>query len=127
MNNINIWDKRFIISITQNEFNNLIHKIVKSDVSYIEIDWKKIKTESDLYKIFSEKIKFPDYFWNNWNAFWDIMTDNYFINKDIIISITNIDNLLSEDNESNKIFLKDLIYLLSTKFIDVKIQVFIIE
>jgi hypothetical protein len=36
------------------------------------------------------------------------MTDDYFINKDIIISIKNIDDLLSQDYESNKIFLETL-------------------
>jgi hypothetical protein len=55
------------------------------------------------------------------------MTDDYYINKDIIISIKNIDNLLSEDYSSEKIFLKTLVELLFTKFIDVKVQVFIIE
>ena len=127
MNNFNIQDKNFIMTVKENELNSLIKKQITHDIFYINIDWEKIKTQDQLYKAFSDVINFPDYFWSNWDAFWDIMTDDYFINKDIIISIKNIDDLLSQDYESNKIFLETLMWLLSTKFIDVKIQIFIIK
>jgi RNAse (barnase) inhibitor barstar len=127
MNNFNIQDKNFIITIKENELNAVIEKTIKHEVFKINIDWEKIKTQDQLYKAFSDTIKFPDYFWNNWDAFWDVMTDDDFINKDLIITIKNMDDLLSQDYESKKIFLKELIYLLSTNFISVKVQIFIIK
>lgn len=124
---VNILEKKFIVSLNENEFNEILNKKNKSDFFIINIDWKKIYTALELYKLFWDIIGFPDYFWNNWNAFWDVMRDDYFITKDIIISIKNIDNLLNEDYEDKKIFLKDLIDLLSVPYLDKKIQVFIIN
>lgn len=39
----------------------------------IEIDLGDLKSSHELFDKFNEKLTFPDYFWNNWNAFYDVM------------------------------------------------------
>ena len=40
----------------------------------IEIDFEKITTEKEFYKIFKSKIELPEYFGDNLDALWDVMT-----------------------------------------------------
>lgn len=122
---INLWEKNFIISLSEKDFNKILNTKIKEDIFYINIDWGKVKNISELFECFSNIIWFPDYFWNNWDAFWDIITDDYFINRDIVIFLKNIDNLLIDNYEDKKIFLKELVYLLSVKYLEKKVQIFI--
>lgn len=122
---INLWEKNFIISLSEKDFNKILNTKIKEDIFCINIDWAKVKNISELFECFSNIIWFPDYFWNNWDAFWDIMTDDYFINRDIVIFLKNIDNLLIDNYEDKKIFLKELVYLLSVKYLEKKVQIFI--
>ena len=40
----------------------------------IEIDFEKITTEKEFYEIFKSKIELPEYFGDNLDALWDVMT-----------------------------------------------------
>ena len=93
----------------------------------IDIDWKLTENKNILYKQFSKIIWFPDYFWNNWDAFWDIMTDEDFVNKDLIIIIRNYNKLffwIKDWYEDQKILAKILLDLIQTELINTKIQIF---
>ena len=47
---------------------------------------KNIDNKSQLFNIFSNELKFPDYFGNNWDAFFECLTDlSFFKVKDILI------------------------------------------
>lgn len=73
----------------------------------IYIDWKEKNTKNDIFSIFSEKLGFPDYFWNNFDAFWDIMSNKEFkFNWNITIKIININTL--SDKQIFLDILKDL-------------------
>lgn len=39
------------------------------------IDFKDVKGIYDMFEIISTAMDFPDYFGNNWDAFWDCITD----------------------------------------------------
>lgn len=123
---INLHDKNFITTISEWEINDLMKTIDTDSIFLIHLDWKKIKTEFDIYECFSNIIHFPEYFWNNWDAFWDIMRDNDFITKDVNIFIKNINDLHIDYNDK-KIFFITLIKLLHVPYLNKKIQVFIIN
>lgn len=73
----------------------------------IYIDWKEKNTKNDIFSIFSEKLGFPDYFWNNFDAFWDIMSNKDFeFNWNITIKIINTDFIIDKKIVLN--ILKDL-------------------
>lgn len=39
------------------------------------IDLKEVNTVQELHDLLSTKLGFPDYYGNNWDAFWDMITD----------------------------------------------------
>lgn len=42
----------------------------------LKIDVSQIKSKSSLHELLYEKIKFPDYYGMNWDAFWDCIRDS---------------------------------------------------
>ena len=42
-------------------------------IKKISIDLNTVITRDDLFRIFASTFSFPDYFGNNWDAFFDIM------------------------------------------------------
>ncbi len=68
----------------------------------INIDLNNIKSKYEIFSIFSEKLGFPEYFWNNFDAFWDILSSkSYNFDWDITINILNLKKI----SEELKIFL----------------------
>jgi RNAse (barnase) inhibitor barstar len=50
------------------------------------------------FQLFSERLKFPDYFGNNWDAFYDGLTDlSWLKNRNSLIVIENYDLLQARD------------------------------
>ena len=121
---LNISENSFIISITENDTIDLK---MNMNVIFIELDWIFIQDKISLFSKFSQSIWFPEYFWNNWDAFGDVMTDSFFVNKDIIITIKNIDSLLSSSNEDKRIFSDILLDLINSSLIKTKIQIYTIK
>lgn len=39
----------------------------------LEIDLNNLRSSHELFDKFNQKLGFPNYFWNNWNAFYDVM------------------------------------------------------
>jgi ribonuclease inhibitor len=40
------------------------------------IDLKEVNTKQDLHSLLSDKFGFPDWYGNNWDAFWDLIGDS---------------------------------------------------
>jgi RNAse (barnase) inhibitor barstar len=91
----------------------------------INIDWKDIKTPIDLFNILKKDIDFPEYFWNNWDSFWDIINDKEFIKKDICISIYDLETMFIEWKD-RKIFKNMLLDWVASESITVDIEISII-
>lgn len=43
-------------------------------MSIISIDISNIKNVKELHSLLKEKLEFPDFYGENWNAFWDAIT-----------------------------------------------------
>jgi RNAse (barnase) inhibitor barstar len=111
-----------ILQIIENK--DLLNNDFKGTI--ISIDGSNIKIWYDLYERFILGIDFPKYFWRNWDAFWDIITDKYFINKDIVLIIENYWEMF-ELYDDKKIFSRILIDWLNCFYIDVNIEIYIIN
>lgn len=90
----------------------------------IILDGFDIRTKDDLYCVFKQSIDFPEYFWENWDAFWDIITDSYFISEDIYLVIKNYKDMFT-DNEDKQIFFCMLLDWLQNSLLDVDIYIYI--
>ncbi len=53
------------------------------------IDFRKIKYYLEMHRIIKESLDFPDYYGENWDAFWDCLTD--MIGDKIHIEILGLD------------------------------------
>lgn len=99
---------------------------MKNDYKKIIIDWDNVKNKKDLFNEFKRYITFPDYFWENWDAFWDIITDKYFVNYNIQIHINNYNKLFLR-KEDKKDFLLILINWLDCNYCNYDIEIYIIK
>ena len=84
------------------------------------IDFKDVNGIYNMFEIISTAMDFPDYFGNNWDAFWDCMTDIICINLEI--EIRNLDALNSELRENKEKFiclLKEIKHLDDDEWCDI--------
>jgi RNAse (barnase) inhibitor barstar len=94
-----------IISKNIKTFTAVEKEYFDKGYTIIEIDGEKILNKFDIFNIFSEKLQFPDYFGNNWDAFFDCIKDLSWIkNKNLIVLLKNID-----DKEIFKTLLEQLV------------------
>jgi RNAse (barnase) inhibitor barstar len=70
------------------------------------IDFKNVKGHFDMFEIISTAMEFPDYFGNNWDAFWDCLTDMR--GRPIHIEILGIDVLQQKCGEKAAIMVEAL-------------------
>jgi RNAse (barnase) inhibitor barstar len=71
------------------------------------INVEACSTKEELFSFFSEQLKFPDYFYGNWDSFEEIINDLP-LNSEVII-LYNIDLLLPDQLEDKSIFM-DIIH-----------------
>ena len=84
------------------------------------IDFKDVKGIYDMFEIISTAMDFPDYFGNNWDAFWDCMTDIICINLEIeILNLDALDSDLRKDKEKFLTLLKELKHLDNDEWCDI--------
>ena len=80
----------------------------KENWRVVSINGEAIKDKQDLFDIFSKKLNFPSYFGNNWDAFWDCITDLEWLGDvQVIIKIRKIECI------KDKITRKNLVELLA--------------
>ena len=87
-------------AILKQEEGAVYHKIVqrykKSEFNVVEVDGETIRTEQDIFNVFSVQLRFPSYFGNNWDAFFDCLTDLLWLkSKDTIILLRNVESIIS--------------------------------
>lgn len=67
----------------------------------VEIDFKIVKTKSDILDLFSNQLQFPSYFGQNWDAFWDCIKDlEWLKEKNTTVLIKNSDIVKDEQSYS---------------------------
>jgi len=108
--------KSFITSYTnEDDLKNKI-SLVWPEYIKLEIDWKDIKNKQSLFELFYKTINWPDYFWYNWSAFWDTISDQkYWIDKKLVIIIKDKNNLFIEEDDNNSI---NLLYEILIDLVD---------
>ena len=85
------------------------------------IDFKDVKNRFDMFEVISTAMDFPDYFGNNWDAFWDCITD--MANLEMQIDVLNFDALekiLKKDSDAFIELLTDFKYCYDGKWADLK-------
>lgn len=59
-------------------------------IKKIQLDLGTITTRNDLFQIFAIAFSFPDYFGNNWDAFFDLM---YSLDPQVFLEGEKIDSI----------------------------------
>ncbi len=86
------------------------------------IDFKDVNGVYDMFEIISTAMDFPDYFGNNWDAFWDCVTDINGIPLYIDIQNFNVlEEKLFEESEYLIDILKRLKHYGNDKYCDITI------
>lgn len=90
----------------------------------IEVDLNNIFTKQDLFDRFNQVFGFPEYFWNNWDAFNDVMgaldSDSNFVQKHdplptwIHIILLNFDLFHLNFNKDDLIIFMQIFFFLSS-------------
>lgn len=75
------------------------------------IDFKDVKGIYDMFEIISTAMDFPDYFGNNWDAFWDCLTDMYGSKVNIVFEgMEKLRKVFGEEAENDIAILKRILY-----------------
>lgn len=86
------------------------------------VDFKDVEGIYDMFEILSTALKFPNYFGNNWDAFWDCITDINGLPLYIDIHSFNIlKEKLSQEAECFLEILKQLKHYGNDKYYDITI------
>ncbi len=86
------------------------------------IDFKDVTSVYDMFEIISTEMDFPDYFGNNWDAFWDCMTDIICTNIEIeVLNLNALDSNLQKDKEKLLCLLEELKHLDNDEWYDITI------
>jgi RNAse (barnase) inhibitor barstar len=79
---------------------------LKGNIKIIEIDCKNCKNVEGLWKEYDKKGLLPDYFGNNWNAFYDsIFYFEFFEEYDLVVFILNDFNFLMKEEPIVSVFI----------------------
>ncbi|OMP68708.1 barstar family protein [Domibacillus epiphyticus] len=71
--------------------------------SVVSIDITKIKTVKELHLLLKERLEFPDYYGENWDAFWDCILDpNAMPEELMLVGWSELEKTLPSDGESMK-------------------------
>jgi RNAse (barnase) inhibitor barstar len=74
---------------------------IKMDI--IVIDFTNSKSTDEIHTKLKESLKFPDYYRNNWDAFWDMIYD--YIESPVIVKIIGLNRLPYELKNDGAIML----------------------
>lgn len=87
----------------------------------ISIDLNEIKTIEELHKILKIKLRFPDFYGDNWNALWDAITGLVAMPK--ILEFNNWDSFAERLRSDSAIFKKIIDDFNNLNYIDGKIEI----
>lgn len=77
-------------------------------MSHLYIDLSNVTSSAELHQLLKESLHFPDYYGENWNAFWDVITDVDFITLPDSITFVGysfLEKKLSEEAKCLKVCL----------------------
>lgn len=75
------------------------------------IDFKDVTSVYDMFEIISTEMDFPDYFGNNWDAFWDCLSDMYGSKVNIVFEgMEKLRKVFGEEAENDIAILKRILY-----------------
>jgi len=60
------------------------------------IDLKEVNTKQDLHNLLSTRFGFPDWYGNNWDAFWDLITDTEVVRMPDRLTLIGFKELLKK-------------------------------
>jgi RNAse (barnase) inhibitor barstar len=66
----------------------------------LTIELNQVKTKEELHSLLSSKLGFPDWYGNNWDAFWDMITDTDIVimpNRLVVIGFKELSERLPKD------------------------------
>jgi len=93
-----------IIESPVNSFEYLTHFVSDKESSFFYIDGDKIVDKQSFLKEFAVKMRFPDYFGYNWDAFDECITDLEWLNQNgFIIFYKNFNKFKINQPEDWKI------------------------
>lgn len=70
----------------------------------IILDFENISTKEDIFKIFKERLNYPDYFSNNWDSFYECYKD---VSAEISVNIKIINLDKSKiNNDDLEVFME---------------------
>jgi RNAse (barnase) inhibitor barstar len=64
------------------------------------IDLKEVNATQDLHGLLSDKLGFPNWYGNNWDAFWDIIADTEIVtipNRLVLLGFKELSEKLPKD------------------------------
>lgn len=70
------------------------------------IDFSKVEHYSEMHKVIQEALNFPDYYGQNWDAFWDCLTD--MAGRPVHIEIIGLEVIKKKFPGEEKILLETL-------------------
>lgn len=84
----------------QDDIESLLKKAEDQKFYIVDFNCTKLKHTKDLLEEFAIKMKFPDYFGNNFNALFDCLSDlDWLPNNGYLLVFENSDELLSYETE----------------------------
>lgn len=75
----------------------------------IQINLKNCKTKNDIFYEFEKKLKFPDFWGKNWDAFYDCLTDKDFNNMGNAVKIIVLNSKHLSEIKNLKEALRDAV------------------
>lgn len=96
------------------EFKKIYIKLAETDIDkekifYSMIEGKNCQKVEDLFQEFATKLKFPNYFGENWAAFDECLNDLEWLDSEkFVLFIKDFDKVLIGDGEEFKVFVNIL-------------------
>ena len=51
----------------------------------VELDLRGVASATDLHTLLKERLSLPDYYGRNWDAFWDVITDEWPLPQQLVL------------------------------------------
>ena len=72
----------------------------------IIIDLREVNTKQEFHKLLSSMLGFPDWYGNNWDAFWDMITDTEIVTMPNRLTLLGFKELSEKLPKDAKVFQK---------------------
>ena len=70
----------------------------------IIIDLREVNTKQEFHNLLSSQLRFPDWYGNNWDAFWDMITDTEIVTMPKRLTLLGFKELSEKLPKDAKIF-----------------------